>query len=126
MFEISKFQKKFSPKDLVNTQNVNLTGENLPKELLDKISTGNVEKNVRIFLKDKTIASYIIKDKPNGNRSERKEGDWYTVLISNLDTNKKKSILVNMENDETTVDNNDCDFVDIGGVEQSLSHKNRS
>ena len=28
-----------------NTQNVSLTGENLPKELLDEISTGNVEKN---------------------------------------------------------------------------------
>ena len=31
-----------------------------------------------------------------------------------------------MENDETTVEKNDCDFVDIGGAEQSLSHKNRS
>ena len=31
-----------------------------------------------------------------------------------------------MENDETTVVNNDCDFVDIGGAEQSLSHENRS
>ena len=31
-----------------------------------------------------------------------------------------------MENDETTVENNDCDFVDIGGVKQSLSHENRS
>ena len=31
-----------------------------------------------------------------------------------------------MENDETTVENNDCDFVDIGGAEQSLSHENRS
>ena len=26
----------------------------------------------------------------------------------------------------TSVENNDCDFVDIGGVEQSLSHENRS
>ena len=26
----------------------------------------------------------------------------------------------------TTVENNDCDFVDIGGAEQSLSHENRS
>ena len=31
-----------------------------------------------------------------------------------------------MENDETTVENNDCDFVDIGGAKQSLSHENRS
>ena len=31
-----------------------------------------------------------------------------------------------MENDETTVENNDCDFVDIGGAEQSLSHEIRS
>ena len=32
-----------------------------------------------------------------------------------------------MEIEETTtVENNDCDFVDIGGVEQSLSHENRS
>ena len=30
-----------------------------------------------------------------------------------------------MENEETTVQNNDYDFVDIGGVEQSLSHGNR-
>ena len=56
-----------------NTQNVSLTGENLPKELLDEISTGNVEKIVRILLTDKNIARYIIKYKPNGNRSERKK-----------------------------------------------------
>ena len=31
-----------------------------------------------------------------------------------------------MENDETTVQNSDCDFVDIGGVEKSLSRENRS
>ena len=31
-----------------------------------------------------------------------------------------------MENEETTAENNDYDFVDIGGVEQSLSHGNRS
>ena len=31
-----------------------------------------------------------------------------------------------MENDETTVENYDCDFVDIGGAKQSLSHENRS
>ena len=32
-----------------------------------------------------------------------------------------------MEIEETTtVENNDCDFVDIGGAEQSLSHENRS
>ena len=31
-----------------------------------------------------------------------------------------------MENDETTVENKDCEFVDIGGVKQSLSHENRS
>ena len=28
--------------------------------------------------------------------------------------------------ESTTVENNDCDFVDIGGAEQSLSHENRS
>ena len=56
-----------------NTQNVSLTGENLPKELLDKISTENVEKTVRILLTDKNIARYIIKYKPNGNRSEKKK-----------------------------------------------------
>ena len=55
-----------------NTQNVSLTGENLPKEILDEISTGNVEKIVRILLTDKNIARYIIKYKPNGNRSEKK------------------------------------------------------
>ena len=73
-----------------NTQNVSLTGENLPKELLDKISTRNVEIIVRILLTDKNIARYIIKYKPNGNRSERKKGDWYAVVIINLDTNKQK------------------------------------
>ena len=31
-----------------------------------------------------------------------------------------------MENDEITIENNDCDFVDICGAEQSLSHENRS
>ena len=31
-----------------------------------------------------------------------------------------------MEKDETTVENNDCDLVDIGGAEQSLSHENRA
>ena len=36
----------------------------------------------------------------------------------------KKSLPVNMENDETTVENNDCVFVDYGGAEQSLSHEN--
>ena len=41
--KIQNFKKKtFLPKE--NTQNVSLTGENLPKELLDKLSTGNVEK----------------------------------------------------------------------------------
>ena len=77
-----------TPKE--NTQNVSLTGENLPKELLDEISTGNVEKIVRILLTDKNIARYIIKYKPNGNRSERKKGDWYAVVSINLDTNKQK------------------------------------
>ena len=69
--KIQNFKKNFLPKE--NTQNVNLIGENLPKELLDEISTGNVEKNVRILLTDKNIARYIIKYKPNGNRSERKK-----------------------------------------------------
>ena len=40
--KIQNFKKIFLPKE--NTQNVNLTGENLPKELLDEIGTGNVEK----------------------------------------------------------------------------------
>ena len=109
-----------------NTQNVSLTIENLPKELLDKMSTGYVEKIVRILLTDKNIARYLIKDKQNGKRSERKKGDWYAVVNINLDTNKQKSLPVNMENDETTVENNDCDVVEIGGAEQSLSHENRS
>ena len=64
------FKNIFLPKE--NTQNMSLTGENLPKELLDKISTGNVKKIVRIHLTDKNIARYIIKYKLNGNRSERK------------------------------------------------------
>ena len=79
-------QKKKLPKE--NTQNVSLNRENLPKDLLDKISTGNVEKNVRIHLIDKNIARYIIKYKPNGNRPERKKGDWYAVVTINLDTIK--------------------------------------
>ena len=49
--KIENFKKIFLPKE--NTQNVNLTNENLPKELLDEISTGNVEKFVRILLTDK-------------------------------------------------------------------------
>ena len=88
MFENSKFQKIFLPKE--NTQNVSLTGENLPKELLDEISTGNVKKIVRILLTDKNIARFIMKYKPNGNRTERKKGDWYAVVTINLDTNKQK------------------------------------
>ena len=60
--KIQNFKKNFLPKE--NTQNVSLTGENLPKELLDEISTGNVEKIVRILLTDKNIARYIIKYKP--------------------------------------------------------------
>ena len=86
--KIQNFKKIFLPKE--NTQNVSLTGENLPKELLDEISTGNVEKIVRILLTDKNIARYIIKYKPNGNRSERKKGDWYAVVTIHLDTNKQK------------------------------------
>ena len=88
MFENSKFQKKILPKE--NTKNVSLTGKNLPKELLDEISSGNVEKIVRILLTDKNIARYINKYKPNGNRSERIKGDWYAVVNINLDTNKQK------------------------------------
>ena len=86
--KVQNFKKIFLPKE--NTQNVSLTGENLPKELLDEISFGNVEKIVRIRLTDKNIARYIIKYKPNGNRSERKKGDWYAVVTINLDTNKQK------------------------------------
>ena len=86
--KIQFFKQIFLPKE--NTQNVSLTGENLPKELLDEISTGNVEKIVRILLTDKNIARYKIKYKPNGNRSERKKGDWYAVVTINFDTNKQK------------------------------------
>ena len=75
-----------------NTQNVSLTGENLPKGLLDEISAGNVEKIVRIHLADKNIARYKIKYKPNVNRSERKKGDWHAVVTINFDTNKQKKI----------------------------------
>ena len=49
--KIQNFKKIISPKQ--NTQNVSLTGENLPKELLDEISTGNVEKIVRLLLTEK-------------------------------------------------------------------------
>ena len=88
LLKIQNFKKIFLPKE--NTQNVSLTGENLPKDLLDEISTGNVETTVRILLTDKNIARYIIKYKPNGNRSERKKGNWYAVVTINLDTNKQK------------------------------------
>ena len=54
-------------------QSVSLTGEILPKKLLDEIRTGNVEKNVRIHLADKTITRYIKKYTSTGNRSERKK-----------------------------------------------------
>ena len=57
MFENSNLKKKFLPKE--NTQTVNLTSENLPKELLGKIRTGNEEKIVWIHMTDKTIARYI-------------------------------------------------------------------
>ena len=40
--KIQIFKKNFLPKE--NTQKLNLTGVNLPKEILDEISTGNVEK----------------------------------------------------------------------------------
>ena len=73
-----------------NTQNVNLTSENLPKDLLREIRTGKIEKIIRIVLTDKSIARYIIKYIPNANRSERKKGDWYAVVYINLDTNKQK------------------------------------
>ena len=86
--KIQNLKKMFLLKE--NKQNVSLTGENLPKELLDEIITGNVEKIVRIMLTDKSIARYIIKYKPNGNRSKRKKGDWYAVVTINLDTNKHK------------------------------------
>ena len=86
--KIQNFKKIHLAKQ--NTQNVGLTSENLPKELLDEINTGNVEKIVWILLTDKNIARYIIKYKPNGNRSERKKGDWYAVVTIILDTNKQK------------------------------------
>ena len=68
--KIQIFKKIFLPKE--NTRNVSLTGENLPKELLDEIKTGNVEKIYQILLTDKNIARYIIKYKRNDNRSEKK------------------------------------------------------
>ena len=80
-------KKMFLSKE--NTQNVSLTGENLPKELLDEINTGNVEQIVRILLTDRNIARYIIKYQPKGNRSERKKGKRYAVVTINLDTNKQ-------------------------------------
>ena len=43
--------KKNLPKD--NTQNVKITGHNLPKEMLDEIRTGNVEQIVRIHMTGK-------------------------------------------------------------------------
>ena len=39
---LNDIKKEFLPKE--NTQNVTLRGENLPKGLLDKTSSGNVEK----------------------------------------------------------------------------------
>ena len=54
---------------------MNLTGENSPKELLDKISTENVEKIFRIHLTDKTIARYIKKNTNQtaiGHREKRR------------------------------------------------------
>ena len=53
-FKFHYFKKIVSPKKI--TQNVKLTGENLPKEFFDKIKTGTVEKNVLIHMADKTIA----------------------------------------------------------------------
>ena len=50
---------------------VNLTGENLPEELLDKIRTRKLDKIVRIQLTNKSIVRYKIKYKPTGNRSEK-------------------------------------------------------
>ena len=73
-----------------------------------------------------TIARYITKNKSNGNRSERKKCDWYAVVTINLDTIKQQIFLKNMEKVETTVENNDCAFADIGGVKQFLSDGNRS
>ena len=105
---------------------MSLTGENSPKDLLElnKISTGNVEKIVkivRVHLTDKNKASYLRKYKPNGNRSERKKGEKKTLMQIS-----KKSLPENMENDETTDENYDYDFVAIGGAEQSLSHEKTS
>ena len=86
--KIQNFKKKILPKE--NTQNVNLTCENLPKKLLDEIGTGNVEKIVRVLLTDKNIARYKIKYKPNGNRSERKKRRLVCSCNYHLDTNKQK------------------------------------
>ena len=72
---------------------MNLTGESLPKDLLDKIRTGNVEKIIRILLTDKSIARYIKKYKSNARRSNRIKGDWYAVVTINLDKNKQKKYL---------------------------------
>ena len=53
-FKFHYFKKIISPKKI--RQNVKLTSENLPKEFVDEIKTGNVEKNVLIHMADKTIA----------------------------------------------------------------------
>ena len=43
------------------------------------------------------------------------------LYLSTLIQMSKESLLHNMENEKTTVENNDCVFVDIDCVEQSLS-----
>ena len=83
MFENSNLKKIFLPKE--NTQTVNLTSENLPKELLDKIRTGNVEKIVWIHMTVKTIARYIKNTNLTAIGQGRK-GEWYAVVTINFDT----------------------------------------
>ena len=80
---------------------------------------------VRKNMTDKTRARYAIKHKPSVNRSNKKD-DWYVVVTINILTNKQKKSSCNMLNEDTTVENNDCDFVGISGVKQSLSEGNRS
>ena len=52
--EIQIFKKIIARKK--NLQKLNLTKENLPKKIIRRNQTGNLEKIVRIHFADKTIA----------------------------------------------------------------------
>ena len=57
---------------LIEHPKIEFKYENSLKDFLDKITTGNVEKIVRIHTTDKTIARYIIKYKPTVNGQREK------------------------------------------------------